>query len=458
MEDAAVAAAVDEMHVPKRHSPVLPDNQHASPGGGNGSDLISRLPDAILGTVISLLPTKDGARTQALSRRWLPLWRSDMAPLNLVVDSNLSDYQSRRTVVSKILSDQSGPARRFSAYLFFFLPIWVAEVNGWLRSESLAGLQELEVTNLQTNHYLLPSHALTRFALTLRVLKLSGCRFTDQAALLNFPQLKQLSLYAVEISDDSLESMISSSAALEIVNLHIVRFGRLSINSLTLRSINLHAIHSKCELVIENAPNLERLLPDFPNNRPMIIRVIRAPKLEILGFLSEGIPTLHLGTTIFQKMIVVSLTTKMNTMKILALGSIGDNLDTVVDFLKCFPCLEKLYVILQPLNGTKNVWKYDPLDPIECFELHLKKVILMNYNGNKRSSIDFAKLFILNAKGLKEMKIGVWNSESDKWMCCQRMQLQVENRASRDAQIELINGTLGRTRGIDDLSVADPFE
>jgi hypothetical protein len=94
-----------------------------------------------------------------------------------------------------------------------------------------------------------------------------------------------------------------------------------------------------------------------------------------LGFLSKGISTLHLGTTVFQvaatqiahlasaicvgyilfslalvfcflqKMIALSLTTKMPTMKTLALD-IGGNLDALVDFLKCFPCLEKLYIIV----------------------------------------------------------------------------------------------------------------
>jgi len=41
----------------------------------------------------------------------------------------------------------------------------------------------------------------------------------------------------------------------------------------------------------------------------------------------------------------VSLSNVMRAMKILALNT-APNLDVVIDFLKCFPCVEKLYIVV----------------------------------------------------------------------------------------------------------------
>ncbi|KAK1609324.1 hypothetical protein QYE76_032997 [Lolium multiflorum] len=484
-------------HAPKKRKFDRVDGQKSpgssSAGDGVSLDFINSLPDAVLCTIVSLLPTKDGARTQAVSRRWRPLWRS--APLNLVADSTLSGQERKRVVyVSKILAEHPGPALRFE--IPYIRERYYCKTECWLRSQALTNLQELVFgydadDSLPSLRPLLPPSALC-FAPTLHVASFGGCRFPDlpaaqslnfphlkelrlsrvtmsnfSAPSLKFPHLKQLTLYGVSISGDALHSMLIGCLSLESLLLeNNVGIGHLRISSSTLRSIGFSPPYKGedatifQELVIEDAPRLERLLPLNPDDGPRSIQVIRAPKLQVLGLLSDGISKLHIGTTVFQELTAISLTTTMHTMRILVIDSIGPNLDSVIGFLRCFPCLERLYVISHLRKEMKNVRKYDPLDPIQCLERHLKKVVLKNYFGN-RPDVNFAKFFILNAKVLDEMNFGVFTNCNDKWMSNQHRRLQLDNRASRDARIEFKSSfwsTFTNNKHTHDLAMADPFE
>ncbi|KAM3406462.1 hypothetical protein ACQJBY_000510 [Aegilops geniculata] len=279
-------------------------------------DHIGRLPDAVLCSIVSLLPTKEGARTQVISRRWRPLWRS--APLNLVMnqelnshDHSLVDLTSKRDdLISKILSVHPGPTRRFS--LCLSNSNYHGKMKGWLSSQALDKLQKFELIpedwfDVGGTFFLLPP-SVYRFAATLRVAKFGGCRFSDLIVKLSlkFPCLKQLTLDRVAISEDALQSVLSGCYALESLELKKNSgFRRLCISSQTLKSVGFcnNWVRKSVpwqELVIEDAPFLERLLPLQPQVGPRSIRVISAPKLNILAVLSESITELQLGTTVFR--------------------------------------------------------------------------------------------------------------------------------------------------------------
>ncbi|XP_037473995.1 uncharacterized protein LOC119350100 [Triticum dicoccoides] len=173
--------------------------------------------------------------------------------------------------------------------------------------------------------------------------------------------------------------------------------------------------HTFQELVIEDAPCLERMMQVGPVV-PGKIKVMAAPKLTVLGYVSTEMRKLMIGTLILksyvpvQENIPIPFTGSACTVKILVLGPSSSNGEAFVEFLRCFPCLEKL-----------------------CIQSASQRNSTERYRGNKRN-VNFAKFFILNARVLKVMKFGVSGNCDEKWISNQREQLHLDNRASTDAQ------------------------
>nr|CAB3451764.1 unnamed protein product [Digitaria exilis] len=450
-------------------------------------DRISRLPDAILEDIISLLPTKDGGRTQVLSSRWRPLWRS--APLNVDIhDWYLIPKQRliRAGEISGILSSHLGPAgRRFSiptAYLEENKSDPAATLDGWLRSPALDGLQELEFHygfwSVHRKPPLPPSAR--RFSPTLRVASFGACSF--QGSALQMPLLEQLSLKNVGISESSLHAMLAGCPALKSLMLtqSVGSCSRIRIVSRTLRSIGVHLqsfwgqIRLQ-QLIIEDAPCLERLLLFGEGfGEQMVILVVSAPKLKIFGQLPVQYPRLEFGATIFQGSSVVNSTMVMPSVKVLALTHANLSLDVVIDFMKCFPCLENLYIKINKEDSNNNnqqstkprvsnAWRRKYHNLIGTLDIRLKKIVVATYRANK-AHVNFASFFVLNARVLQSMVLDVDASHNnDKaWIERQHQLLQVENRASKAAKLDFmilvgLPMTLILPDQVHDLSTADPF-
>ncbi|CAD6247334.1 unnamed protein product [Miscanthus lutarioriparius] len=263
-------------------------------GGGGDVDRISGLPDAVLGEIVSLLSTKEVGRTQILASRWRHVWLASP----LVIDGRdlctkpkgLRDdklftavNEALASVVSLILSAHPSPGRRFCVPPHY-LHDRPATVDAWLSSPALHNLQELDFWE--------GKHMTHRYDRPYPLAPPPASTFRFSATL------RVATLSKCELPDSSVEG--------------------------------IHFPHLK-QHGLENPTNLT---------------IISAPKLETLGCLDDDCferTRLVFGTIFIQGLKVVSLTTTLSSVKTLAVASYSINLDTVIELMKCFPCLENLY-------------------------------------------------------------------------------------------------------------------
>ncbi|KAK8458826.1 hypothetical protein SEVIR_2G015333v4 [Setaria viridis] len=430
-------------------------------------DIISGLPDDVLGDIVTLLPTRDGARTQVLSSRWRHIWRS--APLNLDLQEPLRCTPA--SDISRVLSAHPGPGRRLHvSYLSHYrFDIDTMTLDGWLRSPAIDGLRELEIL---LGHYRLrrglikplplPPSVL-RFSSTLAVARFEACVLPDCGAT-HWPHLKKLTLFSVTVSESSLHALLAGCSAIESLLLRDNRgFSRVKIVSPSLRSIGVSSIRG-CDddprlqqLVIEDAPCLERLL--FFDGLDIGISVISAPRLDILGKLKGVGHMLQFGTTALQGSTVASLTTVVPSVRVLALSHMKPCLDVVINLMKCFPHLENLHMEITN-DGEENASSDKNQEPIN---IRLRKIVVAYFHFRKLH-IEFAKFFVMNASVLESMTLELKHVSvgNNAWIRRQCTLLQVEKRASKGARFHFVSRkgsfSLPRAKQVHEMSKHDPFQ
>ncbi|CAL4961123.1 unnamed protein product [Urochloa decumbens] len=432
-----------------------------------GPDLISRLPDEVLGAIVTLLDTGEGARTAALSRRWRYIWR-DFAPLNLDDESFFSSLcfgDERHPVISQIIAAHPGPARRLSLRSLALSP-YISHFDAWLRLPVFDSIQELSL-HFPVSHYHpeMPASAL-RFA-SLRVLDINNCVFPAAGDCSSpiFPCLTHLSLRHVGIAEEHLHGIISNSPGIEAISLD-TNFGyrRLCISLPRLRYLAISdrsfgEREKLSEVVVEDAASLERLLLHEVDNGPSV-RITGAAKLKILGYLGAGFPIVELGNSSFKGLVPATLVEQFSTVKILALEMPeAPKLKVVIGYLRCFPCLEKLHIMFFVNKWSlKGIVPFGLSAPIECLDRSLKTIVLQQYSGRK-PHLEFAKFFVKRARVLEVMKFCTTARVTSKWLENQSKGLNIMERASRCAQFPFVlQGHLPSRFWMDEgFSSDDPF-
>uniref|UniRef100_A0A0D9WPW0 F-box/LRR-repeat protein 15/At3g58940/PEG3-like LRR domain-containing protein n=1 Tax=Leersia perrieri TaxID=77586 RepID=A0A0D9WPW0_9ORYZ len=267
-------------------------------------------------------------------------------------------------------------------------------------------------TSIDQENSMTYSQVLTalRFSQTLQLLSLCSCCFCDHmmSRSLYFPKLRKLRFHSITALGDVLSDVIFACPALEsLVFNYTIGMYHLRVRSVSLRSISIGTTHGLKQEVVFQEILLERVMPTILDAGPAIICVISAPRLKVLCILPSSISRLEIGTAVIQEMPSISTAMSVPTVRILILLSVGPNLSAVVNLLKCFPFLEKIYV---------RVMKFGVLDITR---------------------------------------------DNEKWMNHQHRRLQLDNKASRGARFEFDSKywcDYYESTRIDDFSVSDPFD
>ncbi|CAL5079762.1 unnamed protein product [Urochloa decumbens] len=405
-------------------------------------DLISDLPDELLCAIVSFLPTKDGARTQGLSRRWHTIWPA------ATLDLDGGDFEPRYAgadlagLITRILSGHHGCVRRLRLATFHR----TATMDSLFQPTVLDKLEELHFRYrfAMAEGDPLPVSAL-RFT-ELRVASYGLCYFPDDLGGVTFPKLRELILYKATISEISLNAMISACPDLRSLFLRdSIGFHRICISSPTLVRLGF-SVKSRSpvmeELVVVNAPSMEKLLLFKTFAGPRNIRVMFAPKLEVLGCLSSDMRNVELQSTVFKKLFAISPIEPLQAVKVFSLTAQDFKLDNVMDFLRSFPCLEKFYFMPQRsywedesgqmLNGGPS---------IECLDRTLKEIILIDYQGSS-GGVKFFQFFLMNARVLEKMEFQIPFDCSKKRKAKQKLLLpKRKDWASQAAKLSFVHRT-----------------
>ncbi|PUZ55980.1 hypothetical protein GQ55_5G257600 [Panicum hallii var. hallii] len=310
-----------------------------SPGDDEEEDRVGRLPDAILRNIISRLPTKDAARTAVLSSRWRHLWTS--IPLSL--DDGAGGLAP--TTAAAALASHPGPVRstRLAASQD---PEGVASVFASLAARGVEDLLVV-VNGSWPVEWRVPSDVLGCAALGR--LWIGLCQFPDTTgvapALLS---LQELGIVHSSVPDRDLHAVIPRCPVLETLAFALtqdypryVHIWSESLSCVVIWKSMLREVH------LDDAPDVDRLLVEPIADAATHIKIIKAPKLKILGYFDVGLHQLKIGNTVIKIDTKVKPSAMVRTLRTLALKvqfGVGDQVKLVPTLLKCFPCLETLYI------------------------------------------------------------------------------------------------------------------
>ncbi|CAL4961591.1 unnamed protein product [Urochloa decumbens] len=410
----------------------------------DGVDRISDLPDAVLLSILSFLPLRDAGRTAVLSPRWRGLFNQSLLDFNACQPFPPEEGRGCDWFIRAVTAILAARRRRVRIRSFRFVMYGrgfdgrLGVVDGWFRALARHGIRELDVDMFYTAPMPTLPGSLLKLA-SLETLKLFYCRFPNagSAPAPRLPALKTLDLSNVNVSQESLQAILSHCTSLECMKLKNIT----GVDRICLRSKSLARLYGDFgnlkEIVVEDAPNLEELVGIGLPSGEAKVKIVFAPKMQVLGYLGTSVRPLVLHDTVFDGGIM-QLRTLMHSVKTLAIQvpfSEKGYTVFVAQLLKCFPCLETLQVEpnKRSISRRVNVEEWDTANSIQCIEHSINKVVFECFGGED-CQWGFLTFLLGMARALKLVELYCWTGKD--WSSDQIELLDPRNRASPDAEIQ----------------------
>jgi hypothetical protein len=236
-----------------------------------------------------------------LSTRWRSVWAA--TPL-LVDDAHLKATNESREMsamcavraVSRCVAAHPGPIRAVRITRTSFDEQEYA-LQRLVASLAAKNVQDLILFNRPVPFDMpLPDDILSCASLTRLYLGIWCWPFPDTTAHPPaFPNLQELGLFRTIIDDKEVDALLAQCPKLKIFSFAMAFNcpSRLRVKSRSLRVV----VEWRCsfvEVIIDDAPCLERLLFESSGDRRPV-KIVHAPRLEVLGFLDLQLHTLEIG-------------------------------------------------------------------------------------------------------------------------------------------------------------------
>uniref|UniRef100_A0ACD5V683 Uncharacterized protein n=1 Tax=Avena sativa TaxID=4498 RepID=A0ACD5V683_AVESA len=224
-----------------------------------------------------------------------------------------------------------------------------------------------------------------------------------------FPNLQELGLFHTIIEDKDIDALLARCHKLKILSFVMTynADSRIRVSSRSLTAL-IEWRASLEEVVVDGAPCLERLLFDSIGEQ-RFVKIVQAPRLEVLGFLDLQLHELQIGGIVIKAGMNVRPRAMLQSLKIFAVKvRFSDHAEVTMlpTLLRCFPSLETLHIMSMP--GSADIVDraefWESLGSSDCLRSHLKTLVLHGFK-NLTQELSFLNYILEKGKVLKALRI-----------------------------------------------------